>query len=94
MGDLGSNPGMGKSSGEGKGYPTPVFWPGEFHGLYSPWGLKECDMAEQPSLSLSLKAEFETCALRSGCSSGNNNTGGMKQGRKGNTDQGWASDSV
>ena len=21
--------------------PTPAFWPGEFHGLYSPWGLKE-----------------------------------------------------
>ena len=21
--------------------PTPVFWPGEFHGLYSPWGHKE-----------------------------------------------------
>ena len=21
--------------------PTPVFWPGEFHGLYSPWGRKE-----------------------------------------------------
>ena len=19
--------------------PTPVFWPGEFHGQYSPWGL-------------------------------------------------------
>ena len=19
---------------------TPVFWPGEFHGLYSPWGRK------------------------------------------------------
>ena len=18
--------------------PTPVFWPGEFHGLHSPWG--------------------------------------------------------
>ena len=18
--------------------PTPVFWPGEFHGVYSPWG--------------------------------------------------------
>ena len=57
-------------------------------------GVSECDMAEQLSLSLSLKAEFETCDLRSGCSSGNNNTGGMKQGRKGNTDQGWASDSV
>ena len=23
--------------------PTPVFWPGEFHGLYSPWGHKESD---------------------------------------------------
>ena len=21
---------------------TPVFWPGEFHGLYSPWGHKGC----------------------------------------------------
>ena len=21
--------------------PTPVFWPGEFHGLYRPWGRKE-----------------------------------------------------
>ena len=21
--------------------PTPAFWPGEFHGLYSPWGCKE-----------------------------------------------------
>ena len=26
--------------------PTPVFWPGEFHGLYSPWGRKESDMTE------------------------------------------------
>ena len=23
--------------------PTPVFWPGDFHGLYSPWGHKELD---------------------------------------------------
>ena len=29
---------------------TPVFWPGEFHGLYSPWGCKELDMTEQLSL--------------------------------------------
>ena len=21
--------------------PTPVFWPGEFHGLYSRWGHKD-----------------------------------------------------
>ena len=30
--------------------PTPVFWPGEFHRLYSPWGRKESDMTEQLSL--------------------------------------------
>ena len=48
--DLGSIPGLGRSPGEGKGLPTPVFWPGEFHGLYSPWGLKESDTTEQLSL--------------------------------------------
>ena len=26
---------------------TPVFWPGEFHGLDSPWGRKESDMTER-----------------------------------------------
>ena len=26
--------------------PTLVFWPGEFHGLYSPWGCKELDTTE------------------------------------------------
>ena len=30
---------------------TPVFWPGEFHGLYSPWGRKESDTTECLSLS-------------------------------------------
>ena len=29
---------------------TPVFWLGEFHGLYSPWGRKESDMTERLSL--------------------------------------------
>ena len=24
-----------------RGIPIPVFWPGAFHGLYSPWGRKE-----------------------------------------------------
>ena len=33
--------------------PTPVFWPGEFHGLYNPWGCKELDAIEQLSLSIS-----------------------------------------
>ena len=79
-GDPSSIPGLGRSAGEGIGYPlqyswaslvaqlvknlpamqepciwflrwedplekgmatTPVFWPGEFHGLCSPWGRKE-----------------------------------------------------
>ena len=31
--------------------PIPVFWPEEFHGLYSPWGYKESDTTEQLSLS-------------------------------------------
>ena len=31
--------------------PTPVLWPGEFHGLYSPWGRKESDTTERLSLS-------------------------------------------
>ena len=26
--------------------PTPVFWPGEFHELYSLWGHKESDTTE------------------------------------------------
>ena len=30
--------------------PTPVFWPGEFHGLYSPRGHKESNMTEWLSL--------------------------------------------
>ena len=25
---------------------TPVFWPGEFHGPYRPWGRRESDMTE------------------------------------------------
>ena len=29
--------------------PTPVFWPGEFHELYIPWGCKESDITEQLS---------------------------------------------
>ena len=31
---------------------TPVFWPGESHGLYRPRDRKESDMAERLSLSL------------------------------------------
>ena len=45
-GDLGSIPGLGRSSGEGKRLPTPVFWQ-IVHGI------AESDMTEWLSLSLS-----------------------------------------
>ena len=84
-GDPGSIPGLGRSTGEGIGYPPqyswaslvaqlvknlpamqetwvrslgwedplrrerqpiPVFWPGEFHGLYRPWGHKEAQLSD------------------------------------------------
>ena len=49
-GDPGSIPGLGRSPRGGNGYPFTVFWPGEFHGLCSPWGSKDSDKTEQPSL--------------------------------------------
>ena len=50
VGGLGSIPGLRRSPGEGKRLPTPVFWPGKFHGLYSPWDRKELDTTERFSL--------------------------------------------
>ena len=44
-GDPSLIPGLGRSL-EKERLPTPIFWPGEFHGLYSPWGCKESDMSE------------------------------------------------
>ena len=40
------NPWVGKIPWRRKWQPAPVFWPGEFHGLYSPWGCKESDTSE------------------------------------------------
>ena len=51
VGDLGSIPGLGRSPGEGKRLPTPVFLSGESHGQRSlvgnsSWGCKESDTTE------------------------------------------------
>ena len=54
---MGSIPVLGRSSRERKGLPTPVFWPGEFHELYSPWGHKKSDMTEQLSLHVNVRPE-------------------------------------
>ena len=46
----GFNPWVGKIPWRRERLLTPVFWPGEFHGLYSPWGHKESDMTERLAL--------------------------------------------
>ena len=48
----GFDPWVGKIPWKRETLPTPVFRPGEFHGLYSPWGRKESDTTERLSLSL------------------------------------------
>ena len=48
----GFNPWVGKIPWRRERLPTPVFWPGEFHGLHSLWGHKVSDTTEQLSLSL------------------------------------------
>ena len=49
VGRLEFDPRVGKIPWRKERLPTPVFWPGELHGLYSPWGHKELDMTEQLS---------------------------------------------
>ena len=46
----GFDPWVGKIPWRRERLPTPVFWPGEFRGLYSPWGCKESDATELLSL--------------------------------------------
>ena len=46
----GFDPWVGKIPWRREIRPTPVFWPGEFHGLYSPWGRQESDRTERFSL--------------------------------------------
>ena len=53
-GDLGSIPGLGRSPGEGTGYPLQYSGLENLHRQrslvgYSPWGRKESDMTERPS---------------------------------------------
>ena len=37
---------VGKSRSRRERLQTPVFWPGEFHGLYSPWDSSRSDKTE------------------------------------------------
>ena len=46
----GFNPWVGKIPWRREWLPTPVLWPGEFQGLYTPRGCKESDITEWLSL--------------------------------------------
>ena len=59
----GFDPWVGKMPWRRARLPTPVFWPGEFHGLYSPRGHKEADTAGR--LALHKREEGRLRALRS-----------------------------
>ena len=64
-GSLSSIPGLGRSLKRGEWLPTPVFLPGEFHGLrsllyYSSWGCKESNMIEQLTLEHSGHTQVNT----------------------------------
>ena len=50
-------PGLGRSSGEGKGYPLQYSNLENSMDWQSPWGGKELDTTEQLSLHLGLKGE-------------------------------------
>ena len=54
VGDAGLIPGLGRSPGEGNGYPLQysclrIPWTEEPGGLYSPWGSKESDRTKRLS---------------------------------------------
>ena len=56
-GDLGSIPGLGRSPGEGKGYPLQ--YSDLENSMDYPWGCKELDKTERLSLSLHCWSEYK-----------------------------------
>ena len=44
--------------------PPPVFWPGKFQGLCSPWGCKESDTTERLSLSVCVAHTYVLCSVQ------------------------------
>ena len=59
VGDLGLIPGLGRSPGEGKGYPVEYSGLENSIGLHSPWGHKESDTAERPKKKKKKTAEIK-----------------------------------
>jgi len=61
--------------------PSPVFWPGEFHGLYSPWSCKESDITKPLSLSISA-CHYACVMVMNWLQSKEHNPGRRQSGRK------------
>ena len=62
-GDPGLILGWGRSPWRRERLSTPVFWPGEFHGLYSAWGRKELGMTERLSLHFKNRYLWTQCRV-------------------------------
>ena len=61
--DPGFGPWVGKIPWRRERLSTPVFWPREIRGLYSPWGCKESDTTEQFSLHFTVHYTFPQLGL-------------------------------
>ena len=59
LGDLGLIPGLGKIPWRREWLPTPVFWTGEFHRLYSPRSRKELDTTKLLSLFFFISSDHK-----------------------------------
>ena len=55
------DPWVGKIPWRREQLHIPVFWPGELHGLYSPWGHAELDTTERLLLSGGTSGKDPTC---------------------------------
>ena len=93
----GFDPWVGKIPWRTKRLPTPMFWPGEFHGLYSLCGCKESDTTERLSLTESQHQEYNSqCRAYALTSSSFQSSGECKQVDSdreltGNAEVTWAS---
>ena len=57
---MGSIPGLGRSSGEGQGYPLQYSGL-ENYSLYSPWGCKELDVTERLYAAAAAAKSLQSC---------------------------------
>ena len=68
MQETGFDPWVGKVPWRRQQLPLPLFWPGEFHGLCSPWDHKESDVTERLSQTCHVFPSKEQVSLFHGCS--------------------------